>query len=200
MLANLANVDAALAAAVAANLGTSAPKGKPARNVDPSPALSLALKAPASVEGRLVGLFVGDGVDGAGVVAVSKAMERAGAQVVVIASHGGTVKSDDGPLEVTKSALTTQSVEYDALVVAGGPSAEVLAQDPYMAVNLGEAYRHYKTIAAWGHGTKVLEAIGIPLDSPGVVASPKPSRKFTQDLVEAVGWHRHWDRTPGRPA
>jgi catalase len=199
MMANLANVDATLAAAVAENLGTSAPKGKPARNVDPSPALSLVPAEPASIEGRVVGLFVGDGVDSAGVVALSKALERVGAQVVVIASHGGTVQGDQGPLEVTKSALTTQSVEYDALVVAGGASAGVLAQDPYMAVNLGEAYRHYKTIAAWGDGIEVLEAVGIPLDASGVVASSKHGRTFTQEIIEAVGWHRHWDRTPDQP-
>ena len=92
--------------------------------------------------------------------------------------------------------LTTQSVEYDALVVAGGASAEVLAQDPYMAVNLGEAYRHYKTIAAWGEGTEVLDDVGLPADAPGVVTSSKPSRVFIQNLIEAIGWHRHWERTP----
>jgi catalase len=200
VLSNLANVDATLATGVAANLGISAPKGKPARNIDPSSALSLVSEEPAGIEGRVIGLFVGDGVDGAGVVAVSRALERAGAQVIVIASHGGTVDADDGPLEVTKSALTTQSVEYDALVVAGGASAEGLAQDPYMAVNLGEAYRHYKTIAAWGDGTKVLKAVGIPVDAPGVVVSSKHGRIFTQDLIEAVGWHRHWERTPASPA
>ena len=72
------------------------PKGKPAKNIDPSPALSLLPEAPGTIEGRVVGIFVGDGVDGAGVAAVRKALERAGAQVVVIASHGGTVDGTDG--------------------------------------------------------------------------------------------------------
>ena len=62
--------------------------------------------------------------------------------VVVIAPHGGTITGDEGPVPVTKSALTTQSVEYDALVVAGGDGAGTLAQDPYVALNLTEAYRH----------------------------------------------------------
>ena len=130
-------------------------------------------RRPRAIEGRVVGIFVGDGVDGAGVATVSKALERAGAQAVVIASHGGTVKGDAGPVVVTKTMLTTQSVEYDALVVAGGASAEVLARDPYMAVNLGEAFRHYKTIAAWGEGNEVLGAVGLPADAPGVVTSAK---------------------------
>jgi hypothetical protein len=36
-----------------------------------------------------------------------------------------------------------------------------LAQDPYTAVNLGEAYRHHKTIAAWGTGQNILRACAI---------------------------------------
>ena len=68
-----------------------------------------------------------------------------------------------------------------------------------MAVNLGEAYRHYKTIAAWGAGIEVLDAAGIPVDAPGVVTSKGASRAFAKELIEAVGWHRHWDRTTGNP-
>ena len=41
VLENLANVDARLTSSIAANLGRPAPKGKPARAVEPSPALSL---------------------------------------------------------------------------------------------------------------------------------------------------------------
>ncbi len=200
VLANLANVDSALAGGVAASLGKPAPKGKPTRNAKPSPSLSLVPEAPVTIEGRVIGIFVGDGVDGAGVESVRRAVGPTGARVVLIAPHGGTVEGGDGPLEVTKSALTTQSVEYDALVVAGGSSAGALAQDPYLAVNLGEAYRHYKAIAAWGEGTEVLQAAGVPLDAPGVVVSPKPGRVFAQELVAAVGWHRHWERTPTTPA
>ncbi len=196
MLANLANVDAALAGGVAASLGASAPRGKPAKNVRPSPALSLVPEEPGNIEGRVVGILVGDGVDRSGAVSVSRALEKVGAEAVVIASHGGTVDGDDDDvLEVTKSALTTQSVEYDALVVAGGASAQALARDPYTAVNLSEAYRHYKTIAAWGRGIEVLDAVGIPTGAPGVVTSVKPGRTFAQDLIESIGWHRHWERT-----
>ena len=119
---------------------------------------------------------------------------RAGATVVIIAPHGGTISTEQDPVAVTKSALTTQSVEYDALVVAGGPAAEMLGQDPYAAANLGEAYRHSKTIAAWGQGRDVLKACGIALDALGVVTIDKPTRRFSASLIEAIGWHRHWTR------
>jgi catalase len=88
-------------------------------------------------------------------------------------------------------------VEYDALIVAGGASANALAVDPYIGVNLGEAFRHHKPIAAWGEGTAVLEASGIAQDAAGVVVATKPSRTFSTELIEAIGWHRHWARPIG---
>ena len=95
-----------------------------------------------------------------------------------------------------RTSLTTQSVEYDALVVAGGEGAEVVGRDPYTAVNLGEAFRHCKTIGAWGDGRAVLERCGIAAEAPGVVVSGVANASFADELVEAIGWHRHWDRTP----
>ncbi len=101
---------------------------------------------------------------------------------------------DGSSIEVTKSALTTQSVEYDAVVVAGGAGAHQLARDPYLAVNLGEAFRHYKTVGAWGDGVDVLGSCSVASDAPGVVTAPRTGRAFSNALIEAIGWHRHWDR------
>jgi catalase len=194
MVANLAQVDADLCGQVAAALGKRAPSGKPAKNVSPSPALSLIPAEPSPVAGRVVGILAADEVDSPGLATVRRALERAGAMVVVIAPHGGTITGTDEPVPVTKSLLTTQSVEYDALIVAGGPGAETVRSNPYTAVNLGEAYRHHKTIAAWGDGRAVLEACGIEPYAAGVVTVAKPNRAFAADLIENIGWHRHWDR------
>jgi catalase len=90
--------------------------------------------------------------------------------------------------------MTTQSVEYDALVVAGGRGADVLGGDPYTALYLGEAFRHYKPIAAWGEGRTILEACDIPHDAPGVVTSASANRGFAKDVIDAISWHRHWTR------
>ena len=194
--ANVASVSADLVARVAANLGTSTPEGTPATNMEPSPALSLVPSQPGPIAGRVIGIFAADGVDTSGLVSVRGPLERAGAMVVVIAPHGGTITSPDGPVEVTKRALTTQSVEYDALIVACGSGAETLGQDPYLAVNLGEAYRHYKTIAAWGSAPDLLAACSIPADAAGVITADVPSRGFATAVIAAVGWHRHWGRPP----
>jgi catalase len=194
VLASLANVDAGLTSAVAANLGKAAPKGRPTRGVVASPALSLMPTAPAPVAGRVVGILASDGVDGAGLRSLVKAITSAGAVAQVIAPHGGTISGQSGTVDVDKSAMTTQSVEYDALVVAGGPGAAELGADPYTALNVGEAFRHYKPIAAWGEGRDVLAACGVASDAEGVVTGASANRAFAKDLIDAVGWHRHWGR------
>ena len=184
----------ALTGAVAANLGKPTPKGKPARGVVGSPALSIVPSAPAPVAGRVVGILASDGVDGVGLLSLAKALTAAGAVPQVIAPHGGSISGKSGPVVVDKSAMTTQSVEYDALVVAGGPGAAEVGGDPYTALNLGEAYRHYKPIAAWGEGRAVLESCAIPSDAEGVVTGASANRAFANDLITAIGWHRHWGR------
>ncbi len=199
-LANLANVSPVLVERVAASLGKAAPTGRPVKDVAVSAALSLIPSEPSPIAGRVIGIYAADGIDAAGLAAVRKPLDAGGAVVVVIAPHGGTITSDDGPLPVTKAALTTQSVEYDALIIAGGPEADTLVADPYVALNVTEAYRHHKAIAAWGTGQAVLSAVRIPADSAGVIRADTPKRTFTTALVQAIGWHRHWDRPALSPS
>jgi len=195
-LASLAEVDAELCGRVARNLGMEAPTGTPAADAGASAALSQVPAEPGPVTGRVVGVLVGPGVDGAGVEALSDALDAAGAALYVIASTGGAVPGAAGPVPVDRTVLTTSSVEYDALVVAGGASADALAVDSYTAVNLGEAFRHHKVVAAWGEGEDVLAACGITADLPGVVVGDGADAGFTSRLVESMGWHRHWERLP----
>jgi len=196
MLANLANVDTQLCERVALNLGVDAPSGSPATDAGSSAALSQVATEPGPIAGRVVGVLVGDDVDGAGVKALRQALDAEGASVYVIAPTGGSVRGGRWPVPVDRTVLTTQSVEYDALVVAGGASAAALAVDPWTAVNLGEAFRHHKVVAAWGEGQTVLEACGITSDPAGVVVGDAADAGFVGRLIESVGWHRHWDRLP----
>jgi catalase len=192
MLANLANVDSELCERVATNLGMDTPSGRPARDAGTSPALSQLSAPSCPIMGRSVGVLVADGVDEAGVFSLRNALEREGASLYVIAPRGGTVAGIKESLAVDRTVLTTQSVEYDALVVAGGPSAQVVGADPYAALNLGEAFRHHKTLAAWGEGADVLASCGCA--GLGVVTSDSADATFASALVEAMAHHRHWDR------
>ena len=47
--------------------------------------------------------------------------------------------------------LTTESIEFDAVVVAAGTAP---VNDIKLIVLLQEAFRHCKPIGAWGDGTK----------------------------------------------
>jgi catalase len=194
-VANLANVDTSLAKRVAANLGVTSPR---ARHIDAKSAMSSKLSllsSPSdSIAGKVIGILCADDVDSTGITLVKKALEAERATVVVIGPRGGEIRGNRRAIEVDKSALTTQSVEYDALVIPGGPGASVVGSDPYTAVNLGEAFRHYKTLAAWGEGRAVLDSCGIADGSEGIVTSAKATREFTTKLISAIAAHRHWDR------
>ena len=192
MLTNLANVDAELCQRVAANLGMDAPSGAPAIDVAASPALSQIPAPPCVIAGRVVGVLVADGVDTAGVTALRTALEAEGASLFVIAPRGGKVDGTPKPLAVDRTVLTTQSVEYDALVVAGGAAAGVVGADPYTALNLGEAFRHHKTVGAWGEGVAVVQSCGCA--GAGVVTADAGGKAFAAALVKAMSHHRHWDR------
>jgi catalase len=191
MVANLAEVDTELASLVAASLGLTVSTGRPLGDAGTSPALSIAPAASGPIVGRVIGVLVTAGFDSVGVAALRKALERAGAVLHVIAPHGGSVKGA-GRASATADAtvFNADSVVYDALVVAGG----VTALDPKSATMLQEAYRHHKTLAAWGSGIDALTAASIDVRAAGVITQPKATKAFTDSVIDALGWHRHWDR------
>lgn len=194
MLVNLSNVSSELTEHVALALGKKAPRGRPVQPAATSPALSMMLLESGPVRGRVVGVYAADGVDAAGLAALRRVLESAGVVVNLIANHGGELKSTGAPVTVDKTALTTQSVEYDALVVAGNSTPQWWAGDSYLTMNLTEAYRHYKPLAAWGSGVEVLESCGISADAPGVITAPTSGRSLGTRFVDAIGWHRYWER------
>ena len=168
------------------HLGMPAPDGSPRRTPVPPPPCRCCRQAPGPVAGRAVGVLVGAGRRRARAWrACAPRSEAAGASLYVIAPKGGTVEAERRDRStVDRTVLTTDSVEYDALVVAGGDSAAALAADPWTAVNLGEAFRHHKTIGAWGEGSGVLDALG--LTGPGIV-----DRRIGHQDVRQGPDHRH---------
>ena len=189
----LANVDADLCAQVAAGLGLPAPQGSPPADVTLSPALSQMVTEPGPIAGRKIGVIADAGADLAGIGKLRKAAEKLGASVLVIAPAGGVLAHGTHQETVDRTLLTTRSIEFDALVVAGGTTPN---GDIKLILLLQEAFRHSKALGAWGDGTAVLEAAGIPADSVGVVAGDAVVKAFTDQLVAAVGLHRAWERAP----
>jgi catalase len=189
----LANVDADLCAQVAAGLGLPAPSGSPAADAALSPALSQIVTEPGPIAGRMIGIIADAGADLAGIGKVRKAAARLGATALVIAPVGGVLGNGTHTETVDRTLLTARSVEFDALVVAGGTTP---AGDIKLTLLLQEAFRHCKVLAAWGDGTAVLEAAGITAGAAGVVTGDTAVKSFTDQLAAAVGLHRAWDRAP----
>jgi catalase len=189
----LANVDEDLCAQVAAGLGLPAPKGSPPETVTLSPALSQVVTEPGPIAGRKIGVIADAGANLAGIGKLRQAAVKLGATVLVIAPVGGVLAHGNHTETVERTLLTARSVEFDAIVIAGGTTP---TGDIKLVLLLQEAFRHAKALGAWGDGAAVLEAAGIPADGAGVVTGNAVTKSFTDQLVAAVGLHRAWDRAP----
>ena len=193
MLGNLANINADLCAQVAYGLGLPAPQGNPPTDVVPSPALSQIDGLAYPVTGRNIGIVVAPGADLAGVAALQKAILAKGAVPLVVAPLGGTVVTGRRSVIVERTLAATRSVEYDAVVVAGGTAG---LHDIKLTVLLQELWRHLKVIAAVGDGEQVLLDAGIDVTTPGVLLAPTATAAFGKELLGQVALHRVWDRAP----
>jgi catalase len=148
---------------------------------------------PGPIAGRKIGIIADAGADLAGISAVRKAAAKLGATALLIAPAGGVLGSGARRETVDRTLLTARSVEFDAIVVAGGTTP---TGDIRLTILLQEAFRHCKALAAWGDGTAILEAAGITPADPGVVTGNTAGKPFTDQLAAAVGLHRAWDRAP----
>jgi len=189
----LANVSGDLAAQVATGLGLPAPAAATSTTDESSPALSQLVTAPGPVAGRVVGIVAVDGSDVGGVGKLKAGLEGQGVVVHVIGPHGGALTTRKATVPVTRTLLTTRSVEFDAVVVAGGTGG---FRDVKLDVLLQEMFRHAKPIAAWGDGADALAAAGIDVKAPGIIVSSTATAAQRKELLTALGLHRVWDRVP----
>ena len=120
-----------------------------------------------------------------------KALKAKGAQVRVLAAQGGVLGKGKKTEIVERTLLTTRSIEYDAVLVAGGTAG---LRDPRLTVLLQEAFRHCKVLGAWGDGVQVLEDAGIDTTAPGVLLADAGGAALARELVPALGRHRVWER------
>jgi catalase len=197
MLVRLAQVDVELCALVAGGLGMPVPDERPTFEPPvPSPALRMVRDERYPVDGRVVQVLTSDGCDLAGVRALRDELLGAGLAVHVVATHKGAIlgsgrKADE--LTVDRSFLTACAAEADAIVVAAGTT---LAGERAALTYVQEAFRHHKTIGAWGDGAGVLDTAGVPTEGPGVEIAPRVTKALARALVAALGRHRHWERAP----
>jgi len=204
MVANLGNVDAHLAATVAAGLGLpkvpapSKPAVVPDHGLAPSPLLSILAKGPDSFAGRKLGILVTEGAPAAVVKALLAAAKAEGTNVEVIAPSITGVFLDDGTLLPAGQMLGGgPSVLYDAvaLVVSADGAAELSALPPAKDF-VAHAHAHYKLIAHTSEAATLLDAAGVAAQVDGGYheLGSRPSAKKFVTACRALRW---WDRVGG---
>ncbi|MFK3684259.1 catalase HPII [Pseudomonas sp. NPDC088890] len=194
----LANIDLKLAAAVAANLGLPAPKKGTVQvkgsKLAKSPALSQ-MNHPGSVgiKGRKIALLVADGVDGADVDRLVKALEAQSARPLLLGPSSAPVKTADGKaLAVDASMEGMPSVLVDGVLLpAGKASLQALGESGLAKHYLLEAYKHLKAIGVAKEAKALLDKLGLKEDKGLLVGD---DQKAVDAFVKAVEGHRVWER------
>ncbi|MGC3895915.1 catalase HPII [Pseudomonas urmiensis] len=194
----LANIDLKLAAAVAANLGLPAPKKGTVQvkgsKLAKSPALSQ-MNHPGSVgiKGRKIALLVADGVDGADVDRLVKALEAQSARPLLLGPSSAPVKTADGKaLAVDASMEGMPSVLVDGVLLpAGKASLQALGESGLAKHYLLEAYKHLKAIGVAKEAKALLDKLGLKEDMGLLVGD---DQKAVDAFVKAVEGHRVWER------
>jgi len=225
MLFILSRVDASLAQQVSVGLGMkvpakidsplnqSVPADIPSKDYQPTPVKkpvgkSAALSMENTVFGaktRKVAILASDGFDDSALAGMLHALSAEGVQSKIVAPHGGFIKGISGKeMKVDFSILTTGSVLFDAVYIAGGKeSVEMLTSLPEAVLFVNEAYKHCKAVAAVGKGAEFLQvtAWGEGKDfegkdaEEGVVVSRAGHSKATADaFIGAIAGHRVWER------
>ena len=169
-----------------------------------STALSLtALPGDGGIRTRKVAILVADGVHGASIAGVIRALKDADAVPCVIADRLGAILTVDGiPLEETASLENSAPVVFDALVLPDGELGVAhLIQTPDVMDFVASQYRHGKTLLAFGASTVLLDQAGIDtvlasgVADPGVVVGDKRNvAASVAAFIDAVAKHRHAKR------
>lgn len=197
MIGQLLNVDAGLGQRVAEGLNhdaavTPAPALRPTRqDLAPSPALSILAKARPTLEGRMLGVLVSDGVSGAAVAALQAAAKAEGAMVKLVAPRVGGVRTAEGArLEADFQLAGGPSVLFDAVALLLAEDAvPALAGDMTAVAWVHMAYGHMKVIGHSAAAAPLLAAAGVRED-PGVLAIEDGGAAFLTAAARGRIWQR----------
>ena len=174
MLANLRNVDADLAARVAAGLGMALPAASPAAvaplDLELSPTLSIVRKAKHILQGRKVGILFAEGSTKSEIVALRSKIVAAGGTAVLIAPQLLGVRCKGGSLDADGQLAGTPSVTVDAVaVMLTEAAAKQLSSDGAAVQFVMDAYGHLKAIAHTPGAAALLAKAGV---APGEGVMP----------------------------
>ena len=201
MLGHLVHVHQDLADRVADALGMQGqaddiePAAPTRTDVEPSPALSMHQTAPATIEGRTIGVLVADGVDGKLVNAIRDAIEDAGAKIEIVAPKIGGAKTKGGnTLDADHALAGAPSVVFDAVIVAPGDKGlAALKREAATTAWIHDAFAHLKVIGYIDTARPLLDRAGVE-DDDGVIQLDGDAA--IERFVETAKQHRIWAREP----
>ncbi len=197
ILANLQNVDADLATRVAAGLNMELPEAsQPAvqpQDMAVSPGLRIIGKYEPTLMGRVIGVLVTDGADGAQVKSLQKQAEAEGATVKIIAPKVGGVKLKDGSVLKADGQLAgTPSVLVDAVaLVVSDQGCSQLLMDGAAIQFVMDAFGHLKAVAFVPEAKPLLDKAGVVPDNGVFELSNETSSGFIKAAAT-----RNWEREP----
>jgi catalase len=201
IVAHLLNVDKKLAKTVADGIGlASMPDPAPAkvktRRVKPSPALALIDRMKQTLQHRVIGCLVSDGVDKRIVEALRRAVKAEAAQFVVIAPKIGGVRTAQGDMLAADGQLAgTPSVLFDAVaVILSDEGAKKLARDPAARDFVADAFAHLKYIGLNDAAAGLLDVAGIAQDDRDEAVVSITNAKAAKAFVVSARKLRHWPR------
>ena len=196
----LANIDAGLAAKVAAAVGVTELPADASPTSDlaagTSPALSIELSHKPGIAGLKVAALLEDGFEEVDLAAVRKALTDGGATLEIVSGVIGPRTGRGGAsVAATQTLATAASVMYDAVFVPGGAaSVAFLSAVPEATRVIEQTLRHYKTIGLSGEAASLMPEPDAS-EAPGIVTGK--GRAFAAGFVDALSKHRHWTRPAG---
>jgi catalase len=200
MVAHLMHIDEELAHNAAELMGIArmpepAPSARPVQmNLKPSPGLSIQSNPPDSFKGRIMGVLISDGFDGALLAALEKAVGVASGLVRIVAPKIGGVSCSNKNLHAVSDQLGgAPSVLFDAVTIMPGENS--LSTVPAAISFLQDAYVHCKHIGLTESAEALVAACGLSeaTDAGLHELTDAPS---VDNFVTACRGLRFWAREP----
>jgi catalase len=161
----------------------------PVQDMKPSPALQIIGKMKDTLKGRVVGILIADGSDGAVIKKIKKIATDAGATVKIVAPKVGGAKLVDGSMLAADGQLAgTPSVLFDAVaVILSDAGAKALSKEGAAIDFVRDAFSHLKAIAVDKGGKALLKMANVGQDAG--VLDTNEAHAFI-----AAAKTRQWDR------
>ncbi|HLW04323.1 MAG TPA: catalase [Azoarcus sp.] len=155
------------------------------------------------IRSRKVAIMVAPGSDDAALSQTADALIAEGAVVRLVGARIGVMPTaNGGSLDADASFANSPSSLFDAVVVpCGAEAVTALRQNGQALEFVRDAFRHGKPMMAIGEGRKLLEDVGIPLETSamGLILSQTAEDSAVTDFIQALVQHRHPERETAHP-